>query len=236
MVFFMGSENLNAGHRQRLRTRYMLNGLLSFLDYEILELILTCAIPRKDTKPIAKQLLLKFGNFSNVLNASVSELTEVDGIGPKAAFLLTLFKPVFLYYFQNMQVEGKNNLSRDFYIKYFRLLFDSATNEKFAVILYDVSGEIIGTKVMDGDVSYINVNLRDVSSFAVSHSAAFVVIAHNHPHGKAFFSHEDAVFTDKLSQALKFFDIQLYDHVVIAGTEYVCFPDAPARMNDKRVQ
>jgi DNA repair protein RadC len=89
-------ENPNAGHRERLRMRFVNGKLSGFSDYEVIELILTYAIPRKDVKPLAKQLIRHFGSFAAVFDASVTELQQVNGIGERAALLLTLFSVYLL--------------------------------------------------------------------------------------------------------------------------------------------
>jgi DNA repair protein RadC len=177
------------GHRQRLRERFLASGLDGFHDYEVIELLLTLAMPRKDCKDAAKAALLRFKTLQGVLEAAPRELCRVNGIGPKNFFGIKLIKAV-----------------ADRYLKK-KLIHKDALNDSKALFdyLYHSIGEVIQT--------------------ALSHDAAALIFAHNHPSGDPKPSSEDVAITRQLVFACKVMGLVAHEHIIIGDNRYFSFAD-----------
>lgn len=212
------------GHRGRLRERYIKAGLDAFAPHEVLELLLTYAIPRRDTKPIAYALLARFGSLHSVLQATPEELMLVDGIGETAATLLSMLLPLFRAYRQSVENETpvvKNQLQS---VMYCESLFEGERYEKFYVICLDAQMRRINTVlVSSGDVAEVRVYARHIISALSQCNAMGAIVAHNHPSGSAAPSNEDIQLTNALYNLLEGVGIKLYDHLIVAPTETFSF-------------
>lgn len=217
-----GNENPNAGHRERLRTRFVNGKLSGFSDYEVIELILTYAIPRKDVKPLAKQLIRHFGSFAAVFDASVAELQQVNGIGEKAALLLTLFSSVNEFYSRERAKGGEVTLVNDKLLKYIFSKLRDFSRENMLVLFFNAGKELITDLIIPGDIKNISVNSREIVNIACTRKAAYVVAAHNHPGNILDFSDNDLAATRTLARTLNLVGVELYDHIVIdRSQEYI---------------
>ena len=214
----------HAGHRERLRQRYCQNGLEAFAAHEVLELLLTYAIPRRDTKPIAYALMTRFGSLHAVLQASAEELMQVEGIGESAAVLLSMMMPLFRAYRQSVESdcpELKNGYQA---VRYCESLFEGERYEKFYVICLDARMRRLNTVLISaGDVTEVRVYARHIMSALTQCSAMGAVIAHNHPSGTAQPSAEDVALTAGIQQIMEGVGIRLYDHVIVSPKESFSF-------------
>ncbi|MBE6816120.1 MAG: DNA repair protein RadC [Ruminococcaceae bacterium] len=210
-------ENLSRkGHRQRVKESYLKNSFDAMPDHNILELILFYAIPQKDVKPIAYNLINHFGSLENVLNADVSELIQVDGIQEHSAILLTLFRDVH---------RRLNQQKADVQYRTFEQLMDFASmklkdyqTETVLIVTFDNAKSIINTHILTGgEVNSAVLNKKDVAQFVIRDNASSVVVAHNHPSGSAVPSAADIDATISLSQFLRQINIALLDHIVVGG-------------------
>ena len=210
-------ENLSRkGHRQRVKESYLKNSFDAMPDHNILELILFYAIPQKDVKPIAYNLINHFGSLENVLNADVSELIQVDGIQEHSAILLTLFRDVH---------RRLNQQKADVQYRTFEQLMDFALmklkdyqTETVLIVTFDNAKSIINTHILTGgEVNSAVLNKKDVAQFVIRDNASSVVVAHNHPSGSAVPSAADIDATISLSQFLRQINIALLDHIVVGG-------------------
>jgi DNA repair protein RadC len=210
-------ENLSRkGHRQRVKESYLKNSFDAMPDHNILELILFYAIPQKDVKPIAYNLINHFGSLENVLNADVSELIQVDGIQEHSAILLTLFRNVH---------RRLNQQKADVQYRTFEQLMDFASmklkdyqTETVLIVTFDNAKSIINTHILTGgEVNSAILNKKDVAQFVIRDNASSVVVAHNHPSGSAVPSAADIDATISLSQFLRQINIALLDHIVVGG-------------------
>lgn len=210
-------ENLSRkGHRQRVKESYLKNSFDAMPDHNILELILFYAIPQKDVKPIAYNLINHFGSLENVLNADVSELIQVDGIQEHSAILLTLFRNVH---------RRLNQQKADVQYRTFEQLMDFALmklkdyqTETVLIVTFDNAKSIINTHILTGgEVNSAVLNKKDVAQFVIRDNASSVVVAHNHPSGSAVPSAADIDATISLSQFLRQINIALLDHIVVGG-------------------
>ena len=212
------------GHRERLRQRFRRAGLEAFAPHEILELLLTYAIPRRDVKPIAYALLNRFGSLHAVLQANVEELMQVDGVGESAAVLIAMMAPLFRAYRQSAVQdvpEIKNGYQA---VSYCEALFDGERYEKFYVIALDARMRRINTILIStGDVTEVRVYARHVISALTQCSAMGAVITHNHPSGTAQPSVEDIMLTNAIGQLLDGLGIRLYDHIIVSPAESFSF-------------
>lgn len=212
------------GHRKRLRERFAAAGLEAFAPHEVLELLLTYAIPRRDTKPIAYALMTKFGSLHAVLQAPVRELMQVDGVGENAATLLSMMMPLFRAYHKSAEEDQPELKNLQQCLTYCRGLFSGERYEKLYVVCLDGRMRRINTVlVSSGDVNEVPVFARQVLSVASSCNASGMIIAHNHPSGTAAPSMEDVEMTQALSQILSGISVVLYDHIIVSPTDVYSF-------------
>lgn len=212
------------GHRERLRARFTKAGLSGFAPHEALELLLTYAIPRKDTKPLARKLLSHFGSFNRVLEASPNDLQAVDGIGPAAATLLALLLPLFRLYRHGLAEEQPALARPKDLAAHCQALLMGERVERFYVLALDARGRLITSSlVSSGDDGETAVYPRLIAAELLRVGAAGCVLAHNHPSGLAQPSGADIELTRALKDILAPLSIQLRDHILIAGESAFSF-------------
>jgi DNA repair protein RadC len=211
-----------AGHRKRLRERFLKSSLAGFHDHEILELLLTYAIPQRDVKPVAKELLNKFGNnLASVFDASAEALQkEVKGIGEYTAVLIALIPRLFDSY-QSSRWRGQQSFgSIQSVVAYLRALLGAQRNEVFCVLALDSQNRLIAVEqVQKGSVNRTAVFPRQVVEVSLKHRATAVILAHNHPGGSPLPSAADRQLTQRLKSILGEMDIVVHDHIIIAGED-----------------
>jgi len=214
------------GHRERLRLRFSQSGFDGFHDYEVLELLLTYAIPRVDVKPIAKDLLKIFGTLAGVFDASVAELTQIKGMGEKGAVFLSLVRQVEIRYLAS-DLPGKSVFDRPDKVKaHLRLLVQGRGMECFGAIFTDQQHRHIATQVMfEGTVDRAAVYPRNLMKRALELDAKGMVLFHNHPGGTPRASEEDISLTQRMAEACTPLDIKILDHFLVAGTEVLSFKE-----------
>ncbi len=212
------------GHRQRLRERFLEQGLEGFQDYEALEMLLQFVARQKDMKELAKELVKRFGSFKNVLDASVEELQSVDGVGPAAATLIHLVKQSAARYLQQTSRVRASLESPEALIEYCMVGMGAEPNEKFRVICLDSNFAIVDEKdVAEGTVNQATVYSRRVMEIALDAKASTLVFVHNHPDGGVTPSEFDKTLTRRLVLAAKTMDVAVYDHVVVSRDAYFSF-------------
>lgn len=214
----------HVGHRERLRERYLKNGLDAFAEHEMLELLLTYAIPRIDTKPIAYALLERFGSFHRVLQASTQELMQTPQIGKNAAVFLNMLLPVFRAYRRSVEADEPVMSNQEQCSRYCEGLLEGERYEKFYVICLDGQMRRINTVLISsGDIAEVRVYARHVLSALNQCNAMGAVITHNHPSGTAEPSTEDILLTNSISALLDGVGIKLYDHLIVSPCESFSF-------------
>lgn len=214
------------GHRKRLRDKFLQSGLEGFHDYEVVELLLTLATPRKDCKAAAKAALARFKNLPAVLEASAEELSEVHGIGPRNLLGLKLIKAVADRYLRQRleHTEALNN-SRDLFNYLFHLI-GNKTREHFVGIFLDAKNRVLASETLfRGTLTASSVYPREVVAAALKHHAAALILAHNHPSGVAEPSAEDIALTRQLVFACRPMGVTIHEHLVIGGNRYYSFAD-----------
>jgi len=221
----LNQQQLHKGHRERLRERYLREGLDNFEDHQVLELLLFQAIPRLDTNPIAHRLMQRFGSFSAVLEADPKDLAAVEGVGAKAAAFLSMIPKVTRRYFLDRIKHARKPLNTsEAAAEYLVPLMAGRSEEVFYVICLDSQLRILyPALISEGTVKDAYVHPRHVVEAAVRHKAASVILAHNHPAGSVRPSHHDHGITKRLVQALGGIDIKVVDHVIVAGEQFYSF-------------
>ena len=223
-----------AGHRQRLRERFLSGGLEGFHDYEVIELLLTVAMPRKDCKDAAKAAMKRFKTLQGVLEAPSRELGKVDGIGPKNIFGIKLIKAVADRYLKKKLVEKDAINDSKALFDYLYHNIGDKNREFFKVIFLNSKNQVITVNTLsEGTLTASSVYPREVIQAALSHDAAALIFAHNHPSGDPKPSAEDVDVTRQLVFAGKVMGIVVHEHLIIGDNRYFSFADQGyiARMN-----
>jgi DNA repair protein RadC len=208
------------GHRERLRERFQRSGLQGFHDHEVLELLLTFAIPRRDVKPLARELMTKFSTLAAVFDAPLEHLQEVDGIGGAASILISLIPQLVGRYQQDRWTHTEIFASTREALAYLASLFGAERNEVFYLLALNSRNALIAAEpIQEGTVNRAAVFPRQVVEAALKHRATAVILAHNHPGGDARPSSADRQLTRKLKKLLNDLDIAVHDHIIIAGPD-----------------
>ena len=204
-------------HRQRLRRKFGKSGFKGFHDYEVLELLLTYVIPRKDTKETAKQLIKRFGHIPGVLSASVKELAEVKGIGPQAALFLKVADAFIAFYFDQRAIStGVQFTQLAELFDYLKATIGRSPNEVMRVLYLSSQNKLdFAENLSEGTVSETVVLPRKIVETALARRATTVIIAHNHPAGVPEPSDNDDQVTEQVRRALQTVGITLQEHMII---------------------
>jgi len=209
------------GHRQRLRSRFLEGGADSLHDYELIELLLTFAIPYSDVKPLAKRLLSHFGSFSQVLDAPFEELVQVMGLGEYSATLILLVKACMESYLKEQALQRERIHSLQALVDYCRASMGGLKNEQFRVIFLNSQNEILTEEVLqEGTVDQTVVYPRKVLELALKHKATGLILVHNHPSGKLSPSGADRELTRAVVQAAAALNVAVHDHLIISKHGY----------------
>lgn len=214
------------GHRKRIREKYLKSSIELFQDYEILELLLTYAIPRKDTKIEAKNLIKKFGTIENVLKAKEEELLKIEGIGKSTISFLKLMGELPTVFYKNKIRESENILikSKDNLIRFLREKIAFEKIEKFFVLYLSSSNELLAyEEKSSGTIDRSSIYPREIYKDVIKYNAKAIIIAHNHPSENLKPSRSDLDVTKELAEGLKNFDALLLEHIIITKTSYFSF-------------
>lgn len=208
----------HSGHRKRLRERYRLEGLEGFAPHEVLELLLLYARPRGDVNPLAHELLNTFGSLKGVLEATPQQLTGVSGVGEETAAFISMIVPLFRRYSLCLAEERKSISSTSEARQYCQALLAGQRTERFYAICLGANRSVLGRRLIaQGTVGEVAAYPRLIVETALNLNAHGVIICHNHPDGAPEPSPEDLTATHHLYRVLGALDIQLLDHVIVAG-------------------
>ncbi len=196
-----------------------------FEDYEALELMLTYAIPRRDTKPLAKELIKKFGSAQGVLDAPFEELQATDGLTENSATYLKVLKDCATLYLRGRTRKGAQAISSTgALLNYCRVKLAGLRDEQFLAVFLDSANEVIADEVIqEGTVNQSVVYPRKVMERALYHSATALIFVHNHPSGACRPSKEDKLITAELVRVAKGLQIAVHDHIIICRDGYYSF-------------
>lgn len=213
------------GHRKRLRERYVKNGYEALQDYEIIELLLTFVKQRVDTKPLAKQLIKKYGTIEEILKADIKDLKETEGVGDVTAVFFNFIGDIAACSFkdkaekQKISFKNKNQL-----ISYLRNDIGFSKNEEFKVLFLNSVNEIIETEILfTGTIDKSAVYPRKILERALYHNAKSIVFVHNHPSGNVCPSQKDIELTEEMKKFFKIVDINVLDHIIITKNSHFSF-------------
>lgn len=209
-----------AGHRSRLKERYQKYGAGGLPNHEFLELLLTYAIPRKDVKPLAKDLLAQFESIAGIINATPQELKSISGIGDSTVILFQLFRDLYSKYLEE-DLKIRNFLSLETVQELIRLTLGSSPTEKLCVLFFAASNNMVGSWTFEGGPDCLLVRCREIFAKAISLNADKIVVAHNHPSGKMEPSEEDMLFSEKLERMAETIEISLLAHFLVGKTSCI---------------
>ena len=217
-------DTTRIGHRKRLRERLRRGGHMALHDYELLELILFRALPRRDVKPLARDLLDRFGDLSGVLSAAEARLLEVTGIGQEVITEFRLIEAVALNFGQSRIMHKPALANWNQMISYCRTKIAEKNREEFHVLFLDKKNHIIADEMMgSGTVDHAPVYPREVIKRALELSASALILVHNHPSGDPTPSKADIDMTNKLYALAGQFNIVVHDHLIIGRVDEVSF-------------
>ena len=224
----MTSEaNETAGHRKRLREKFLKSGLKGFHDYEIIELLLSLGTPRRDCKPQAKEALRRFKTLRGVLEAPLEELQQIEGIGAHSAFGIKLAQEVAREFLKEKIIDKPVYKSAQEIFDYLYHSMRDLRKEVFKVIYLNSQNQIIETEdLFEGTVNSSSVSPREVIERSLKHNAVSLIFVHNHPSGNPDPSQSDKDLTRDLVYASSIMRIKILDHVIIGNNKYFSFAGA----------
>lgn len=214
-----GDRSKMEGHRARLRARYRAVGEAGLADHELLELLLTHAIPRRDTKELAKRLLTRFGSLSGVLEADAESLEQVDGIGPAAATLVSLIRPLSIHLVTGKKPAQAILKSPEAATAFFQAKLKGLVEEEVHVAFVNAKNAVTATeRLQRGTVDQSAVYVRKIIERALANKASGFILAHNHPSGDPTPSSHDRELTQAVKAAAAVVGIRFLDHLIIGDT------------------
>jgi len=212
------------GHRDRLRKRFSKTGAEGFHDYELLELLLTYAVPRKDVKPMSKELLKRFGGLVGVLDASLGELKKTPGLGTVSAILIRLTREIFGTYLAERMKKTNLLASPQSVVDFARVKLADFPHEVFMVIYLNTKNEVLNYEIVhEGTIDRTVIYPRRIVESALAHHASGLLFVHNHPSGHPAPSDEDKRITSTIIEATRAMDIRVLDHIIVGKGSYFSF-------------
>ncbi len=209
-----------------MRERLLQGGLDGFLDYEIVELLLTLGTPRKDCKPVAKEATKKFGGLRGVLEAAPEELRQIKGLGSHNIFGLKFFQALSTHYAKEKLSKKIALDSPQVVATFLQEKIGREKKEHFFILSLDSRNNLVKmNNVSTGTLDASLVHPREVFKEAIQASAAKVIIAHNHPSGDPEPSEGDLVITNRLVEAGKILEIAVVDHIIITNANFLSFKE-----------
>ncbi len=215
------NSSLHSGHRDRMRDRFIATAGKGVSDHELLEMLLFCSIPRKNTNDIAHNLIGRFGSLQGVFDAGIDDLKSVEGVGKNTAVFIKNFIAVVEMY-NNRDNKRAVITSTEDCGEFLLERYGDTTKEIVSAICLDERCNVIQWKVLcEGGIQSASFNVKKLISAVVDTDTTSVVLAHNHPFGVALPSKDDIASTIVLREALKHINIVLLDHIVIADNDYI---------------
>lgn len=214
------------GHRQRLRDRFMKSGFEGLADYEVVELILTLAIPRADVKLPAKELIARFGSLRGILDAPLEELASISGIGSVTPVALQIIKAAATLYLQQSAEEIDSFADPERLSEFWRMRIGALQNEVFEVAYLDSGYRLLRDgveRLEEGTIDRAAVYPRKVIEAALKRGAAAVVLAHNHPNADLTPSEHDKVLTRAIVLAAETVHLKVVDHLIVSAEDTFSF-------------
>jgi DNA repair protein RadC len=218
------SPDYAKGHRERLRDRFLKGGVDGLSEYELLEILLMAAIPRKDVKPLAKDLIKDFGSYPAVLAAPIDRLLAYTGLGKSAVAILKTVEASLQAYTRNAISEKPVLSSWDALITYLKTSIATLSYEQFRIIYLNAGGEIILDDIVsEGTDQSVHVTPRSIVQKALRIDARSLILVHNHPSGHVQPSQADIVATNAIIDACKPLEIIVHDHLIFSKSDFISF-------------
>lgn len=212
------------GHRERMRERFTTGGASALPDYELLEMVLYGAIKQRDTKPLAKALLARFGSFAEVISAAPERLKEVKGVGPGVISQLKLIQAAAQRLARSSVINKPILSSWNAIIDYCRTAMAYDETESFRLLFLDKKNQLIADELQQrGTVDHTPVYTREVVKRALELSATALIMVHNHPSGDPTPSMADIEMTKRVISAAEKLNILVHDHIIIARNGHTSF-------------
>ena len=222
---------MHENHRQRMIERCQRTGFASFADHEVLEMLLYYSKPRCDTNETAHLLLERFGRIDNVFEATIEELTEIDGIGLHSAVLMQLIRESARRYTKAVMQSRKRFMHIREVAEFAHTCFVGSTSEQLYLFLFNNGMEMIDSALLTtGAINSTEIPLRLILEKALFKKASCVILAHNHPHGMAVPSDADIDLTVRAADMLGMISIPLLEHLVFAENRYACTMKSHCRL------
>jgi DNA repair protein RadC len=214
----------HVGHRKRLKGKFLQNDPKSFDDYELLELALFQSVPRKDVKPLAKDLIAKFRNFNQLIHADIDKILSVNGATEPVYLQLRLMKEMLNRVFSE-RVKNQNVISSwSPLLEYLKFNMGCLKLEQFRVLFLNKKNVLIADEVMaTGTIDQTPVYPREIVKKSLFHEAGALILVHNHPSGNPKPSNADIDLTAQIVNACKTVNVTVHDHVIIGNNEYYSF-------------
>jgi DNA repair protein RadC len=218
-----GSDG-NREHRKRLRQKFLTAGIVAFHDYEVVELLLTFAIPRRDVKPQAKKLLREFGSLKGIVDAEIGDLEKISGVGKESAIVIKFIRELATLYLEQKAKEKPQIACTSELLDFCRTAMGAKKDEEFCVIYLDAQNQIIEFEtVQKGIANQAVVYPRQVLEKALRKKASALILAHNHPSGHVRPSDADIRLTKTIQETAKALDILIHDHIIIGENRFFSF-------------
>jgi DNA repair protein RadC len=212
------------GHRQRMRQRLLKAGPDALADHEMLEMMLFIALPRRDTKPLARALLQRFRTFGGVLGAPPTELMAVDGIGEAGAAALKLVQAAALRMMRQDIAAQPVLATWDLLTRYLTAAMGHERTEQFRVLFLDGRNKLIADEIQGlGTINHAPAYPREVVRRCLELHASAVILAHNHPSGEPTPSREDIALTIEIMRAAALMGIAVHDHIIVGRGKWLSF-------------
>ena len=213
------------GHRERIRSKFLKEGIAPFSDYEALELLLTYSVPRRDVKPAAKDLLKKFGGLSAVMDAPPEELEKSGCVSGRTAAFIHLIKEINWRYMESRIRPEDYLTSPQSVVRFCRARIGRETREYLAVIFVNTKNQFIAHEVLSGgSVGSVNMDIRNIVKKAIDvKKCSGIILFHNHPSGHPGPSDSDRNITSELARICKSLEIRLVDHLIVCSHDHYSF-------------
>ena len=215
-------KSVHSGHRERMKSLFLKNGLDYFEPHTVLELLLYYSIPLRDTNPIAHSLLEKFGSLSGVFDAPIEELLKVEGVGKATAVLIKLIPQICRRYQEDLDRDKNVIFSYDEAGRYLVKKFIGRQNEVVVLMLLDSKSRVVYCDVVnEGTATAANIYIKKIVRLCVQYNAVYAVLSHNHPSGNCLPSKQDMETTRWVFEAMNTVEVRLLDHIIVSGGDFL---------------
>ncbi len=223
-------------HRQRLRARFLKEGLDGFQPHEVLELLLFYSIPQQNTNPIGHELMNSFGSISSVFDADFKKLIEVNGVKEYSATLIKLIPELCSYYQSDKNKPGEKYTQLDEIAKFCLSKYMALSEERLSVVMFDGSSCLLGMETLSvGSTTEVQLSIECLAALLFKHGCCDFILVHNHPNGDLRPSSEDLCLTKKVELSMRLINKHLAEHILIAGSNYLPIMELPEYINAKDI-